>query len=176
MKSESLKKEKIPDNLTGEDKFNFSKPTIKLKSEVNIINVHYVKEDEEMRLDLISNLYYGSPDFVDIILKANGISNPFSVKEGMFLRIPDKEASLRYKNKIKKVSNKPRTQFTDPKRMNEEDAQRKKFLEEKSKSKPNGSKENLPPNMLKSDESVKIVKDDKIILGANMRTSNRNRE
>jgi hypothetical protein len=175
MKSQALNKEKTTDIVSGEEKFNFSKPTIKIKSEVNIINVHLVKQDEEMRLDLISILYYGTPDFVDIILKTNGISNPFSIKEGMFLRIPEKEAAEKYKNRIKKVSNKPRTQFTDPKRMNEEDAQRKKFLEEKSKSKPNGSKENLPPNMLKSDESVKVVKDDKIILGANMPTNNRNR-
>lgn len=175
MKAQSLKKEKITDNITGEEKFNFSKPSIKLKSEVNIINVHLVKEDEEMRPDIISNLYYGSPDYVDIILKVNAISNPFSIRQGIFLRIPDKEAAERYKNNIKKVSNKPRTQFTDIKRMNEEDSNRKKFLEEKSKTKPNGSKENLPPNMLKSDESVKIFKDDKIILGANLRTNNKPR-
>lgn len=170
MKAQSLKKEKITDDITGEEKFNFSKPAIKLKSEINIINVHLVKEDEEMRPDIISNLYYGSPDYVDILLKVNAISNPFSIKQGLFLRIPDKEAAERYKNDIKKVSNKPRTQYTDTKRMNEEDSNRKKFLEEKSKFKPNGSSENLPPNMLKSDESVKRFENDKVILGANLRT------
>jgi hypothetical protein len=175
MKAQALKKEKILDSITGEEKFDFSKPTFKLKSEVNIINVHLVKENEEMRPDIISLLYYGSADYVDIILKVNAISNPFSIKQGLFLRIPDKEAAERYKNNIKKVSNKPRTQFTDTKRMNEEDAKRKEFLEEKSKLRPNGSKENLPPNMLKSDESVKLIKDDKIILGANLPTNNRNR-
>jgi hypothetical protein len=176
MKSDSLKKEKITDPITGEQKLRFSVPTIQIKAEVKLLGVHLVKEDEEMRIDIISNLYYGSTDFVDLIMKTNGISNPFSIKAGQFLLIPDKNSAEQYRKKIKKISNKPRTQFTDPKRMSQQDAKRKKFLEEKSKSKPNGSSENLPPNMLKSDQAAKIFKDDKIILGTHLKTNNRNRK
>ena len=175
MISQSLKKNKITDPITGEEKFSFSQPTIKIKAEVKLIGVHLVREDEEMRIDIISNLYYGSTEFIDLILKTNGISNPFSIKKGTFLMIPDKASAEQFRKKIKKISNKPRTQFTDKKRMSQQDAKRAKFLAEKSKQKPNGSKENLPPNMLKSDQSAKEVRDNKILLGSNMNTNNRNR-
>jgi hypothetical protein len=175
MKSKSLDKTKITDDVTGEEKFNFSIPTIKIKAEVKLINVHLVREDEEMRLDIISQLYYGDTQYVDLILKTNGISNPFSIVAGQFLMIPEKDAAEQYRKKIQKISNKPRTQFTDPKRMSKQDAKRVKFLEEKSKSKPNGSKENLPPNMLKTDQKPKQVIQDKILLGSNIKTNNRNR-
>jgi len=175
MKSQSLKKVKIPDEKYGGEKFSFSQPTIKIKAEVKLIGVHLVREDEEMRIDLISQLYYGDTEYIDLILKTNGISNPFSIKAGQFLLIPDKDSAEQYRKKIKKISNKPRTQFTDTKRMSQQDAKRAKFLEEKSKGKANGSSENLPPNMLKSDQSAKEVRQDKIILGSNMKTNNRNR-
>lgn len=175
MKSQSLDKVKIPDEDTGGKKFSFSQPTIKINREVELLGVHLVKEDEEMRIDLISNLYYGNTNYIDLIMKTNGISNPFSIKAGQFLMIPDKESAEQFRKKIKKISNKPRTQFTDKKRMSEKDANRKKFLEEKSKKKKNGSTENLPPNMLKSDQQPKKFIDDGIILGSNMKTNNRNR-
>jgi len=176
MKSKSLDKLKIVDEETGEEKFSFSQPTIKIKANVKLISVHLVKEDEEMRIDIISKLYYGDTEYIDLILKTNGISNPFSIRAGQFLLIPEKDSAEQYRKKIKKVSNKPRTQFTDTKRMSEQDSKRKAFLEDKSKTKVNGSSENLPPNMLKSDQSVKYIKQDKIILGANLKTNNRNRK
>lgn len=175
MKSKSLEKIKIEDEIYGGYKFSFSQPNIKIKSEVELINVHLVREDEEMRLDIISNLYYGSTDYIDLILKTNSISNPFSIKAGQFLLIPEKDSAEQFRKKIKKISNKPRTQFTEGKRLSEKDSNRMKFLAEKSKSKPNGSSENLPPNMLKSDQSAKEIKDDRIILGSNLKTNNRNR-
>jgi len=170
MKSESLKKTKITDPITGEEKLNFSRPSIMLKDDVKVIAIHLVRDHEEMRPDLISNLYYGTPDYVDLILKMNGISNPFSLKEGQFLRIPDKAGAERYRKNLKKVSVKPRTQFTDTRRLSKQDEKRKQFLEQRSKMKTNGSSENLPPNMLKSNEKSKVFKDGKIILGSNLNT------
>jgi hypothetical protein len=170
MNSESLKKTKIVDQVTGEEKFNFSRPSIMLKDDVNVIAIHLVKGHEQMRPDLISYLYYGTPDYVDLVLKMNGISNPFSLKEGQFLRIPDRMGAERYRKNLKKVSNKPRTQFTDTRRLSKQDEKRKQFLEQRSKTKTNGSSENLPPNMLKSNQSSKVFKNGKIILGSNLNT------
>jgi hypothetical protein len=170
MNSESLKKTKIIDQSTGQEKFNFSRPTIMLKDDVNVIAIHLVRDQEQMRPDLISNLYYGTPDYVDLVLKMNGISNPFSLKEGQFLRIPDRMGAERYRKNLKKVSNKPRTQFTDTRRLSKQDEKRKQFLEQRSKTKTNGSSENLPPNMLKSNQSSKVFKNGKIILGSNLNT------
>lgn len=40
------------------------------------------------RPDLISLAMYGSTNYVDVICKFNGISNPFEVNEGMVLALP----------------------------------------------------------------------------------------
>lgn len=176
MKSQSLDKIKIPDEVYGGEKFSFSQPTIKINSNVKLLAVHIVREHEEMRIDLISEAYYGTTEYIDLIMKTNGISNPFSIKAGQLIMIPNKDSAEQFRKKIKKISNKPRTQFTENKRLSEQDSNRKKFLEEKSKTKPNGSSENLPPNMLKSDQSAKEIRDNTILLGSNLRTNNRNRE
>lgn len=171
MKSDSLgKKSKIQDPVTGEEKLNFSKPVFQMKDDIKVIGLHYVKENEQMRPDIISTIYYGTANYVDLILKMNGISNPFSLKEGQILRIPDKAGAQRYMKNIKKISNKPRTQFTDKRRLTKQDEKRKEFLEKRSKKKANGSSENLPPNMLKSNQKSKEFKDGKIILGSNINT------
>lgn len=168
------KLKKFDDNI-NEDKINFMIPSILIKGNVKFIDMFTVTEFEEMRPDLISLKFYNRPDLWDIILKANAISNPLAVKEGMVLRIPDKNAAEKFISKVPRISKAPREQFTNPKRMNQKDQKRQEFLQKKSSSKPNGSSENLPPNMLKSNQKAKIFKDGKIILGANIPTNNRNR-
>jgi hypothetical protein len=159
--------EKKIDQTTGEEKLNISVPPFKIARNVKLLNIHYVTQDQVMRPDLISFLYYGTPEYIDIILKANGISNPFSIKEGMFLMIPEQTTVMAQYKPIKK-SLKPRTQFQDKKRITPTDKKRLEFLAKKSSSKNNGSSENLPPNMLKTDQKSKVVKDNLILLGANM--------
>jgi len=156
------------DQETGEQKINLAIPPFKIARNARLLNIHYVKQDEVMRPDLISNLYYGTHEYIDIILKANGISNPFCIKEGMFLIIPEQTSVMSQYKPIKK-SLKPRTQFQDTKRITPTDKKRLEFLAAKSNTKKNGSSENLPPNMLKTGEKSKIVQgNDTILLGANM--------
>lgn len=50
---------------------------------VCIVNKFYVA-----RPDLLSLAFYGSDAYGDIICKANGISNPFELNEGMVIEIP----------------------------------------------------------------------------------------
>lgn len=45
-------------------------------------------ERYNMRPDLISYDYYGSDEYTDLILKYNGISNPFMVCAGMVFQLP----------------------------------------------------------------------------------------
>ncbi len=168
-------KPKVFDNAIGENKIRMMIPGIILKGSIKIIDIHTVTEYEEMRPDLISMKYYSTTDYWDLILKMNGISNPLSVYAGMQLEIPDRDAAQRFIVKVPRIDKAAREQFTNPKRMNETDKKRQEFLKKKSSSKPNGSKENLPPNMLKSGESSKIFKNGKIVLGANIPTNNRNR-
>lgn len=51
---------------------------------------HIVGHDEINRLDIISNLYYGTPTFWWAIALANGMIDPFLVSEGVMLRVPSR--------------------------------------------------------------------------------------
>lgn len=50
---------------------------------------HEVLKEEENRLDIISNKYYGTPDYYWIIAMGNNLIDPFIVKPGDILRIPN---------------------------------------------------------------------------------------
>ena len=52
-------------------------------------NVYRVPRDFAMRPDLISAAVYNNSIYAEIILKYNGISNPFSIKEGDLILIPN---------------------------------------------------------------------------------------
>lgn len=57
-------------------------------------NVYRVPRDYEMRPDLISAAVYNNSGYAEMILKYNGISNPFSIKEGDMILIPNLDAAL----------------------------------------------------------------------------------
>ena len=158
------------DQDTGDQKLNIGIPPFKIARDARLLNIHYVTPDQIMRPDIISYQYYGSYEYIDVILKANGISNPFCIKEGMFLIIPEQTSVMSQYKPINK-STKPRTQFQDIKRITPIDKKRLEFLAAKSSTKKNGSSENLPPNMLKTDQPSKVVQGNNLILlGANMNT------
>lgn len=52
-------------------------------------NVYKVPREYEMRPDLIAGSVYNNSVYAELILKFNGISNPFSIKEGDYILIPD---------------------------------------------------------------------------------------
>ena len=54
--------------------------------------LHQVEPGEENRLDLISNMYYGSPLYWWIIAEASGIFDPTVVPVGTVLKIPSKQS------------------------------------------------------------------------------------
>lgn len=49
---------------------------------------HEVLQEEENRLDIISNKYYGSPEYYWIIAMGNDLIDPMFIKPGTILRIP----------------------------------------------------------------------------------------
>tara|TARA_R110001592_G_scaffold62377_2_gene190856 strand:- start:6010 stop:6561 length:552 start_codon:yes stop_codon:yes gene_type:complete len=167
-------KPKIADttSVTNSKKLDMTEPTLILKNEVRIRAYHPVSEYEEGRLDLVSLKYYATDTLVDIICKANGISNPFAVPRGTILVIPDKRAATKAYQAPKTIKNNPRDQFVESKRASQKDKARTEFLKNQSSKRANGSKQNLPPNMLKSGEKYKKVQDNgTILLGANMKTT-----
>ena len=71
-------------------KYILAQPTMmfKRKDEIIIIANHIVKDDEAGRPDLIALEHYNDDSMTDIILKFNGISDPFSLMPGEELQIP----------------------------------------------------------------------------------------
>jgi len=144
--------------------------TINLDGSLKPEFLHTVFKHEEMRPDLISISYYNTPKYADIILKFNGISNPFSIKEDDILHIPyliDITAAVK---KSQKSKNKPKDQFINKKKMSEADKKRLEYL--KSLNTKKASAENLPPNMLKDNEAGITRKDGESTLGLSGKKSN----
>jgi hypothetical protein len=151
MKLYSVDKKQIADG-----KLTMSTPTFIFleQEESSVQGIHIVESDETCRIDLVSLNEYGTHDHADAILKFNGISNPFSIKEGDVLFIPKRDIS---KKKFKLTLNKNyknpiRDQFINTKRLPVKDANRIEYLSKKY------NKEILPPNILQSGkENIEVT-------------------
>jgi hypothetical protein len=86
------KKPIIIDSRTGEEKIDLTVPIISGDSAVSVGSYHKVTENEEMRPDLIGYNTFGDEGAFGYFLKANGISNPYSLKAGDFLFLPTYES------------------------------------------------------------------------------------
>ena len=107
---------------------------------------HYVTADEEGRPDLICLDYYNTTEHIDYLLKFNGISDPFSLKEGDIIKIPVHGPFFKKMERPSTaIDNIVRQEFLDKKRLTKKDQKRIDFLKKKS-----GLKEILPPNVLKT--------------------------
>jgi hypothetical protein len=117
---------------------------------VSIASFFIVTEYYQMRPDLIAAIKLGDPGMVGSLLKFNAIGNPFALKEGMALAIPDSDTvseTFRVKNVFKKNQEQKKFKVSDG---------RKKFLQDKIKNKP---ELNIPPNVLQPGEKTIIKKD-----------------
>ena len=127
----------------------------------NVDRVVEVTEDYAMRPDLISFYAFGTDVYTDIILKCNGISNPFSIKEGDVILIPNL-ANFKYfykkpkatKSEIEEV----KRAFIDNARFSKPTEERLKKLQQLANSKKNGSPTITPSNKLKPGESAVTTK------------------
>lgn len=132
---------------------------------VSISAFFIVTEYYQMRPDLISAIKLGDPGMVGSLLKFNAISNPFALKEGITLAIPDKD-TVKNSFKVKKkenqeISSNSNTNPNNEFKKNQEQKKfkvsegRKQFLQDKIKNKP---ALNIPPNVLQPEEKTIIKK------------------
>ena len=94
-------------------------------------------------------------------MKANGISNPFSINEGDFLLIPVLDSFTRFYQKPKasqKEIEEVRRGYIDPERFSKPTENRLKKLQALANSKKNGSPTITPANRLKPGESAVTTK------------------
>ena len=124
--------------------------------------------DENMRPDLVVNRVFGNQMMWDILLKFNGISNPFTLKQGDILyAIPFKEAMSSIKPPITIINRdsgkeeQPISPLLDPKTKKDKD--RLKNLQDKIG-------EVVPPNVNRSGDKNVKVKDGKVIFGDDVTT------
>lgn len=166
LKYMNLKRIITKTNYFGEKKTvtDLSEPT--LKPDFNSTNWKVartvtVTRDYAMRPDLISYYAYGVDSFADIIMKANGISNPFAIAEGDIILIPD-QTQFKYFYKKPKPSKKEiedvKRGYIDKERFSKPTENRLKKLQQLADSKKNGSPTITPSNKLKPGESAVTTK------------------
>ena len=160
-------------------KLRITEPVVIFPENTRTIAVHTVTSDEICRIDIISRIYYNLDDYSELILKFNNISNPFSINEGDVLNIPDKSNVFAAWKTIKSINtgsigsdpfdedsqdDSIKNQFISSKRLTVKDVKRAEYLKKKADQKQNGSKQILPPNILKDgDKNIDITGDTIII-------------
>jgi len=171
IKSLSLKN-KLIDDRTGENYFDFSAPSFLYKAEFGVKAIHYVLPDQEGRLDKISLIYYGSAEFIDAICIVNNIFNPFSLQTGDVLVIPNLSREELVYSRPKTITrpNSVQGPYINTNVQNEIDQSRIQRLLEKAKNKKSGVSNPLPPNVLQPGQNAKEFIDGNILLGINLNT------
>lgn len=157
-----------------DNKIIMTEPTLLFPDYMSISQVFPVDSYYAGRIDLISLSVYNSADYVDQLLKFNGISNPFSVAEGDILYIPPMDVLKKTFKKPGidvKESNSVRDRFVETKRLPIKDQNRLEYLKRKAALKPNGAKEILPPNVLPSDKQNVIIENGTLTVGAALPSS-----
>src|SRR5690349_21561531 len=100
----------------GEEFLDMLSSNIDLSNGTKMSHLFPVTEDYVGRPDLIAIRFYGSSDYVDVILAANEIFDGFTVDIDMVLYIPSKDVvdSLYVKEQVEDPAS---SKFTDTKRM-----------------------------------------------------------
>lgn len=167
-------KNKLIDERTGQNYFDLTAPSFIYNADLGVKAIHYVTQDQEGRIDKISELYYGTGQYIDAICVVNNIFNPFSLQEGDILFIPNlsKEGLVYKRPSTASRPNTVQSQYIDTNIQSEKDQSRVQRLIQKAKKKKSGVKTPLPPNVLQQGQEGKTLTGGRIILGSNLNTRN----
>jgi hypothetical protein len=162
------KKKTTTSDYESENKVIMTEPTMLFPDFVRVDKTFVVDEYYAGRIDLISLNLYNNANYGDQLLKFNGISNPFSIGIGDILDVPPIDVLLKQWKKPGigvKEANVVRDKFIDTKRLPTKDQNRLDYLKRKAAEKPNGAKEILPPNVLKSDQTNVVIQNGETLVG-----------
>jgi len=127
-------------------KLVLTQPTMIFRNMVGaeIVAEHIVRDDDIVRPDRIALLYYGDHSKLDMILKFNNISDPFSLMPGETIFVPSPTtAYYKLERPGAYEENIVKQQFIDTKRLSKKDQKRVEALKKKY------NKETLlPPNVI----------------------------
>ena len=165
-------KNKVTIEETGEQYYDLTAPSFTYLTNQGVKALHYVMQDQAGRIDKISEIYFGTGEYIDAICIVNNLFNPFSVNEGDILVIPNlDQLNLLYRRP--NPASRPNAvlaQYVNTDIQSEKDQSRVQRLIQKAKTKKDGVKTPIPPNMLQQGQEAKIFEGGKILLGANLNT------
>ena len=81
------KKETFDSPYCGEEIVDLLSQTFRIPEDFEF-TVYQTREDHTCRPDLLSYDAYGTDEYGDLLLKLNGISNPFELNGGMYIIVP----------------------------------------------------------------------------------------
>jgi hypothetical protein len=125
-------------------------------SNLQIAKVMLIEDRHICRPDLISYDSYNSVDYVDMILKFNQISNPFSMELYDFIVIPTLASGLKFYRQEKLTQTQAiidtKALFLDPTKASQKDIARIAQLQKIANKRVNGASEIKPTNLLRNGE------------------------
>ncbi len=68
-------------DIRQDNLYDLFEPTFKSRNGFQM-QTYLVTKSDEMRIDVIANEIYGTPNEADVLLSINGIDNPLNIKEG----------------------------------------------------------------------------------------------
>ena len=178
MLSIDVLKNKPVNNINSQDILDLTVSSISTTGQgsLSFIDVVQCPYELEMRPDLISKYYLNNQDNMGMLLKLNGISNPFSVEMGDIFFIPaiDSINSLAANNQNSKQGPDDRQSFRKKlsDRISKISGDRKNYLDARNISSAANSP--LPPNVTQEGDQQFQVKNGKLIFGSNIGNSRTN--
>jgi hypothetical protein len=174
MQLEVLGNKPVIGNTENELKLELTYPSVQNLFQYRNSYAVAVKPSESMRPDMLSMNFFGVSDSWDMLLKYNGISNPFSINEGDYFFSPEID-ELRSNmapsgRQVREISS-IRDQYINPEKKSMVDsrlaiieAQRLEAM--KKKSEASSVKGNLlPPNVASPGDREIVVRGGKIYFG-----------
>jgi len=151
LKNEMLRNgETMVDFLSNNFLVNYFDP------QLEVARLILVEERHLCRLDLLSYEAYQSIDYVDVIMKFNQITNPFSMQIHDLIVCPTKASANRFYQQEPMRNDKlildTKALFIDPSRASQKDKARLEQLQKIADKRKNGSREIKPANLLKTGE------------------------
>lgn len=127
-----------------------------------------ISDDFVMRPDLVAQVAYSDPETLDLVMKSNAVSNPFSIDEyDIFFFQERRSLSAKFSEGAKaEVRDKIRNQYLDPSKAPVQDENLKAFNNRQKPKKPK-LKEGpaLPPNFANFGDKEITLKGGKVIFG-----------
>lgn len=159
-------------NINGEDIVDLTVSSMSSDGygDLNFVNIIQCPYALEMRPDLLSKLYLGDQNRMGMLLKLNGISNPFSLEAGDIFLIPSITSANSMLANNTTSDRDTNDKFSFKKKLEDRISkisdQRKEYLRSRAISAAANSSVPLPPNVATEDQFE--VKDGKLVFGSSI--------